>query len=110
MNYLALHPDLGNLYHQDILIYLKSQEALEIHPAQECQRFLGSLKRREEIISTARKMHNCNYKDSPLTTYKNGNFKVETPAVPTDSAPPTPPDDMMWRFFLKTKQNKAHKS
>lgn len=55
MNYLALHLDLGNLYRLDILIYWKSQEALEVHPAQECQRVLGLLKRREEMISTARK-------------------------------------------------------
>lgn len=65
MNYLALRLDLGSLYHQDILIYLKSQEALEIPPVRECQRVLGLLKGREEIISTARQMHNCNYKDSP---------------------------------------------
>lgn len=60
MNYLALHVDLGSLCHQDILIYLKSQEALEILPAQEYQRVLGLLKGKEEIINTARKMHNCN--------------------------------------------------
>lgn len=65
MNYLALHLDLGSLYHQDALIYLKSQEALEIHPTQECQRALGLLKGRGEKISTARKMHNSKYKDSP---------------------------------------------
>lgn len=51
MNYLALHLDLGSLYHQDILIYLKSQEALEILPAQEYQRILGLLKGRKEIIN-----------------------------------------------------------
>lgn len=44
MNHLALHLDLGSLYHQDILIYLKSQEVLEILPAQEYQRVLGILK------------------------------------------------------------------
>jgi len=79
MNYLALRLDLESLYHQDILIYLKSQEALEILPAQECQRVLELLKGKEEIVSTARKMHNCNYKDSLQTKYKdwdfqNGNF------------------------------------
>lgn len=60
MNHLELHLDLGSLYHQDILIYLKSQEALEILPAQEYQRVLGLLKGREEIINIARKMHDCN--------------------------------------------------
>lgn len=60
MNHLALHLDLGSLYHQDILIYLKSQEVLEILPAQEYRRVLGLLKGREEIINTARKMHNWN--------------------------------------------------
>lgn len=65
MNYLAHHLDLGSLYHQDILIYLKSQEALEILPAQECQRGRGLLKGRDKMISAAKKMHNCNYKDSP---------------------------------------------
>lgn len=60
MNYLALHLDLVNLYHQDILIYWKSQEGLEVHPAQECRRVLGFLQRREEIISTAKKMDTFN--------------------------------------------------
>lgn len=75
MNYLALHLDPGSLYHQDVLIYLKSQEDLEVLPAQECQRVLGLLKGREEIISTTRKMHNCNYKASPQTKHKEWNFQ-----------------------------------
>lgn len=58
MNYLALHLDLGSLYHQDILIYLKPQEGLETHPAQEYLRVQGFLKRREETIGSVRKMHN----------------------------------------------------
>lgn len=77
MNYLALHLDLESLYRQDSLIYLKSQEALEILPAQECQRVLGLLKGREEIISTARKSTIVIIRTHLSLSIKNGIFKMQ---------------------------------